>query len=172
MKPFGFMAFEPGPGVGGHCIPVDPYYLDWVAKKNNIKMSFIGLAGKINDYMPEWIIKKSINKKTIKHALIIGAAYKKNIDDMRESPALKFFEILEKKKIKVEYHDPFIPILKSRNLKKKYRSVSLKKIKKYDIIYLLTDHDNLDFNYIRKNSKFIIDTRNIYKENFNNVLKL
>ena len=171
-KPFGFMAFEPGPGVGGHCIPVDPYYLDWVAKKNNIKMSFIGLAGKINDYMPEWIIKKSINKKTIKHALIIGAAYKKNIDDMRESPALKFFEILEKKKIKVEYHDPFIPILKSRNLKKKYRSVSLKKIKKYDIIYLLTDHDNLDFNYIRKNSKFIIDTRNIYKENFNNVLKL
>ena len=171
-KPFGFMAFEPGPGVGGHCIPVDPYYLNWVAKKNNLKMSFIKLAGKINDNMPQWIINKSTLNKKIKKALIIGVAYKKNVDDIRESPALKFINILEKKKITVDYHDPYIPILKSRNLKNEYKSVSLQKINKYDVVYLLTNHDNLNLNYIKKNSKLIVDTRNMFKKNYKNILKL
>jgi UDP-N-acetyl-D-glucosamine dehydrogenase len=97
---------------------------------------------------------------------------KKNVDDIRESPALKFINILEKKKITVDYHDPYIPILKSRNLKNEYKSVSLQKINKYDVVYLLTNHDNLNLNYIKKNSKLIVDTRNMFKKNYKNILKL
>ena len=163
-KPFGFQAFYPGPGVGGHCIPVDPYYLQWVADKKKVNIKFIGLAGKINDMMPEWIIKETLKLKKIKNALILGVAYKKNIDDMRESPALEFINILTKKKIKTDYHDPYINYIKSRKLNKKFKSVSLKNINKYDVIFLITDHDCFNYNYILKNSKLIIDTRNKFKK--------
>lgn len=163
-KPFGFQAFDPGPGVGGHCIPVDPYYLQWVADKKKVNIKFIGLAGKINDMMPEWIIKETLKLKKIKNALILGVAYKKNIDDMRESPALEFINILTKKKIKTDYHDPYINYIKSRKLNKKFKSVSLKNINKYDVIFLITDHDCFNYNYILKNSKLIIDTRNKFKK--------
>ncbi len=171
-KPFGFKAFEPGPGVGGHCIPIDPYYLNWIAKKNKMKINFIGLAGKINDMMPNWIIKEALKNKLIKSALILGVAYKKNVDDMRESPALEFIKILSKKKIEVDYYDPYIKIIKTRKFKKNFKSINIKKIHKYDIVFLLTDHDNLDYDYIKKNAKLIIDTRNVYKKNSNKIIKL
>ena len=162
-KPFGFQAFYPGPGVGGHCIPVDPYYLSWIAKKNNIKSNFINLAGKINDMMPHWIIKESLKKRKIKKALLIGVTYKKNVDDIRESPSFDFINILRKKKIKVDYYDPYVKILKTRRLKKSLKCININKISDYDIIYIVTDHDCIDFKYIKKNAKLIVDTRNVYK---------
>ena len=171
-KPFGFKAFQPGPGVGGHCIPIDPYYLNWVAKKNKVKLNFIGLAGSINDKMPNWIINESLKNRSIKNALVLGVAYKKNVDDMRESPSLDFIKILSKRKIKVDYHDPYIKLIKTRKFKKTLKSVGLKKINKYDIVYLLTDHDVFDYDFIKKNSKLIIDTRNVYKMVSNKIIKL
>lgn len=162
-KPFGFQAFKPGPGVGGHCIPVDPYYLSWIAKKNNIKSNFINLAGQINDMMPHWIIKESLKNKKIKKALLIGVTYKKNVDDIRESPSLSFINILRKKNIKVDYYDPYVKILKSRRLKKSLKCINVNKIIDYDITYIITDHDCIDFKYIKKNAKFIVDTRNVFK---------
>ena len=172
-KPFGFKAFQPGPGVGGHCIPIDPYYLDWIAKKNNIKINFIGMAGKINDMMPKWIINNSLKNRNIKNALILGAAYKKNVDDMRESPALEFIKILLKKKIVVDYHDPYIKLIKTRKFTKILKSINIKKIKNYDIVYLLTDHDVFDYKFIKDNAKLIIDTRNSFKKEIKNkIIKL
>ena len=162
-KPFGFQAFKPGPGVGGHCIPVDPYYLSWIAKKNKIKSNFINLAGQINDMMPHWIIKESLKKRKIKKALLIGVTYKKNVDDIRQSPSLDFINILRKKKIKVDYYDPYIKILKSRRLKNSLKCINLSKISNYDIIYIVTDHDCIDFKYIKKNAKLIVDTRDVFK---------
>ena len=98
-KPFGFQAFYPGPGVGGHCIPIDPYYLSWVAKKNKIKTNFILHAGKTNSKMPRWIVSESFKKNNLKKVLIVGVAYKKDLDDTRESPAIDVIKILEKKKL-------------------------------------------------------------------------
>ncbi len=162
-KPFGFQAFQPGPGVGGHCIPIDPYYLSWVAKKNNLKSNFVDLAGKVNDEMPNWIIKESLKIKKIKKALIIGVAYKKNIDDVRESPALKFIKILNQKKIKINYFDPYIKKLKFKK-NKILKSVKLQNLKYYDIIYIITDHDCIDYKKIKNSAKLIIDTRNVFKK--------
>lgn len=172
-KPFGFKAFQPGPGVGGHCIPIDPYYLSWVGKKNSIKMNFIRLAGKVNDMMPKWIISESLKGRNIKKALILGVAYKKNVDDMRESPALEFIKIFQKKGIKVDYHDPYIKIIKTRKFKRTMKSIDLKKISNYDIVYLLTNHDIFNYSFIKHNAKFIIDTRNVYKSEIKNkIMKL
>lgn len=171
-KPFGFEPFQPGPGVGGHCIPVDPYYLSWVAKKNNLESNFVDLAGKVNDEMPKWIINESLKNKKIRSALIVGVAYKKNIDDIRESPSLDFIDLLLKKNIKVSYHDPFI---KKLNIEKniKLSSVNLKNIKKFDIVYIITDHDCIDYKKIKNNAKLIIDTRNVFKKEIKNkIIKL
>ena len=136
-------------------------------------MNFIGMAGKINDKMPEWIIGQSLKKRQIKSALVLGVAYKKNVDDMRESPALEFIKILSKKKIKVDYHDPYVKLVKTRKFKKTLKSVDIKKINDYDIVYLLTDHDIFDFKFIKDKSKLIVDTRNVYKtEITNKIIKL
>jgi len=173
-KPFGFQAFYPGPGVGGHCIPVDPYYLYWIAKKNKIKTNLIYDAGRINSYMPKWIISKSLFGRNIKKVLIVGVAYKKDLDDTREAPAINFINILRQKKIKVEYHDPNIKFLISRKLKKIYKSAKItsKSIQKYDCVIIVTDHSNIDYNLIKKNANFIVDTRNVYKKNSKKILKL
>ncbi|MDC3043620.1 nucleotide sugar dehydrogenase [Candidatus Pelagibacter sp.] len=175
-KPFGFQAFYPGPGVGGHCIPIDPYYLSWVAKKNKIKTNFIFHAGKTNSKMPRWIVRESLKKNNIKKALIIGVAYKKDLDDTRESPSIDVIKILEKKKIIVDFFDPNVKYLKSRKLnkdKKSKMSLNSSMLRKYDAVYILTDHSNVDYKLIQKNSKLIIDTRNVYsKENEKKILKL
>ena len=169
-KPFGFQAFEPGPGVGGHCIPVDPYYLQWVADKKKVNLKFIGLAGRINDMMPDWIIKETFKIKKIKKALILGVAYKKNVDDMRESPALDFIKILKTKKIITDYNDPYIKEIKSRKFNYKIKSSNLENLSKYDVVFLITDHDCYDYKKILKKSKLLIDTRNRYKKEIKNKL--
>jgi UDP-N-acetyl-D-glucosamine dehydrogenase len=182
-KPFGFSKFLPGPGLGGHCIPIDPFYLSWKAKKYNIDTKFINLAGKINRSMPAWVIggisdfykkkRKTLMKKKI---LILGVAYKKNINDTRESPAFEIIKILKQKyKAAVEYHDPFVPVVKNlRNYDISMQSVKIspKKIKEFDIVILVTDHDNLDYNFLKKHSNLLVDTRGIFKKNYPNVISL
>ena len=173
-KPFGFQAFYPGPGVGGHCIPVDPYYLSWIANKKKIKTDLIYHAGKINSKMPGWVISEILKKKKIKKVLIIGVAYKKELDDTRESPSIEFIKILKNKKIKVDYHDPYVKKLKSRKLDRIYISKKINSniIKKYDCVIILTNHSNINYKIIKKYSKFIVDTRNVYKKETDKILKL
>ena len=173
-KPFGFQPFYPGPGVGGHCIPVDPYYLSWVAKKNKIKTNLIYQAGKINSMMPNWIISNIIKGRNIKKVLIIGVAYKNDVDDTRESPAIDFIRELSKKKIHVDFFDPNVKILKSRKLKKTYRSknINSKILKKYSCVIILANHSDVNYNLINKYSNLIIDTRNVYKNETDKIIKL
>ena len=173
-KPFGFQAFYPGPGVGGHCIPVDPYYLSWIASKFKIKSNLIYHAGKVNSSMPKWILSKFKSFKDIKKILIVGVAYKKDLDDTRESPAVEFIKILRNKKIKVDYFDPFVKQLKSRKLFKTLNSIKLSasKLKEYSCVIIITNHSNINYNLIKKYSRLIIDTRDIYKKKSNKILKL
>ncbi len=182
-KPFGFSKFLPGPGLGGHCIPIDPFYLSWKAKKYNIDTKFINLAGKINRSMPAWVIKEISDfykkkRKTLvkKKILILGVAYKKNINDTRESPAFEIIKILKQKyKAAVEYHDPFVPVVKNlRNYDISMQSIKISpnKIKEFDIVILVTDHDNLDYNSLKKHSKLLVDTRGFFKKNYPNIISL
>ena len=168
-KNFGFQKFLPGPGLGGHCIPIDPFYLSWISKKKGYEPKFIKLAGVINSKIPNWTIKQILNyfknKNNIK-ILLIGVSYKKNTDDDRESPTFEFMKILDKKNISFDYHDPFFPKLrKGRNNKKNKVSIKLSKknLNKYSAAVLLTDHDNLNYEIIAKNSKLIFDTRGKFK---------
>jgi len=172
-KPFGFNAFYPGPGLGGHCIPIDPFYLSWKAKEFDISTKFIELAGEINTYQPYYVVEKLIdvlntNGRSLKDSkiLIVGIAYKKNVDDLRESPSLKLIEILNKKYAKVDYYDPYIPeIPKTRKYDFDLKSISLTEntLSKYDVILLSTDHDNLDYEMIHRSANLILDTRNIFE---------
>ena len=173
-KPFGFQPFYPGPGVGGHCIPVDPYYLSWVAKKNKIKTNLIYQAGKINSMMPNWIISNIMKGRNIRKVLIIGVAYKNDVDDTRESPAIDFIKYLSKKKIHVDFFDPNVKILKSRKLKKNYYSKKINSeiLKKYNCVIILANHSNINYNLINKYSNLIIDTRNVYKNEKDKIIKL
>lgn len=177
-KNFGFQKFLPGPGLGGHCIPIDPFYLSWISKKRGYDPKFIKLSGVINSKIPQWTLNKilkKINDVKIKKVLLLGISYKKNIDDDRESPSFKFIEILNKKRIKFDYSDPFFPkIRKGRNISQVKYSINLTKenIKKYSAVILLTDHDNYDYKLIANHSKLIFDTRGkfkntIYKKNKN-----
>lgn len=164
-KPFGFNAFYPGPGLGGHCIPIDPLFLTWIAKKKRLSTKFISLSNKINREMPNYIYKNflSIKKKLKKFSiLIVGVAYKKNIDDARESPALRFIDLLTKDKIKFKYYDPYIKKLKYRSKIIKSSKLNFLKKTKNCISIIITDHDNIDFKLIKKHSRFIIDTRGKY----------
>lgn len=173
-KPFGFQAFYPGPGLGGHCIPIDPFYLTWKAREFEINTKFIELAGEINTNMPYYVIekagevlnkvKKSLNGSKV---LILGASYKKDIDDMRESPSLKLIEILRDKGAKVDYNDPYVPKLpKTRKYNFDMKSVTIDKktLSKYDLILLSTDHSDYDYKFIAENSKLILDTRNAFEK--------
>lgn len=171
-KPFGFKPFYPGPGLGGHCIPIDPFYLTWKAREFEINTKFIELAGEINTYQPYYVVartleimnelNKVLNKSKV---LILGAAYKKDIDDMRESPTLKLIEIFEEKGAQVDYSDPYIPKLPAtRKYQYDMDSVELteENIKSYDLLVLSTDHSNFDYAMIEKNAAVIIDTRNAF----------
>lgn len=172
-KPFGFQAFYPGPGLGGHCIPIDPFYLTWKAREFEISTKFIELAGEINTFMPYYVVekagevlnkyKKSLNGSKV---LILGASYKKDIDDMRESPSLKLIEILREKGAKVDYNDPYVPKLpKTRKYEYDMESVELSKknLAKYDLVLLSTDHTDYNYKFITTNSKLILDTRNAFE---------
>jgi UDP-N-acetyl-D-glucosamine dehydrogenase len=171
-KPFGFNAFYPGPGLGGHCIPIDPFYLTWKAREYDISTKFIELAGEINTFQPYYVVDRAIYalnkmKKPITGAkvLILGAAYKKDIDDMRESPSLKLIEILRDRGAVVDYNDPYVPKLyKTRKYAYDMHSVDLtaSNLKKYDILVLSTDHSNYDYKFIADNAKLIVDSRNAF----------
>ena len=180
-KPFGFVPYYPGPGLGGHCIPIDPYYLTWKAREYGMNTRFIELAGEINRAMPDWVISKvtdALNDrgKSIKgcKALILGIAYKKNVDDMRESPAIELMELLQEKGAVIAYSDPHVPIfLKMRKHYFDLSSVPLtaETIADYDFILLATNHDAFDYTLIQKHAKLIIDTRGVYIMPSKNVVK-
>jgi UDP-N-acetyl-D-glucosamine dehydrogenase len=181
-KPFGFQAFYPGPGLGGHCIPIDPFYLTWKAKEYDINTKFIELAGEINTYMPYYVINKTIevlNKfnKSIFNSkvLILGLAYKKDVDDARESPALKVIDILENNyNCIVDYNDPYIPKspkFRKYNILKESVELTEQNLKKYDVVIIITDHSVYDPDFIAENSNLVIDTRNLIKKNYPNVFK-
>jgi UDP-N-acetyl-D-glucosamine dehydrogenase len=173
-KPFGFMPFYPGPGLGGHCIPIDPFYLTWKAREYGMPTRFIELAGEINTHMPYWVVQRTgealnEHKKSIKGSkvLILGAAYKKDVDDVRESPTLKLIEILEDKGAKVDYNDPYIPKMPHvRKYRYEMKSVPLTpaNLKKYDVVLISTDHSSYDYQKIVTHAKLVIDTRNATKE--------
>ena len=169
-KPFGYMKFYPGPGLGGHCIPVDPHYLSWKLKSLDYRARFIELAGDINSEMPEFVInkiteslnkhKKSVNGSKI---LLIGVSYKKDVGDIRESPTFDILNILEKKGAFVYYHDPLVSgfVLNENEYKSKPLNESL--LKKMDCAVIVTDHSNVNYKLILDKSKIIVDTRNVYK---------
>ncbi len=170
-KPFGFQTFYPGPGYGGHCIPIDPFILAWKAKKSGADAKFINLSGLINEKMPKIIADKVFNySKKIKNKkiFIVGVSYKKNVDDMRESPSLKIMELLKKKNLKIEYHDPYInkiPPLRNYKINKISKKLTKKNLKN-KIILLVTDHDKLNYQFLKKNSEVIFDCRGRYKNSF------
>ena len=182
-KPFGFKAFYPGPGLGGHCIPIDPYLLTWKAKQYDINTKFIELSADINNSMPNYIVEKinsALNSQgnnfLNSKILIIGAAYKKNVNDVRESPAIKIIENLFSKKANIFYHDDFIKRIKIQINKKNYslrkkthylKSIELtkKNLKSMDIVCLVTDHDYINYDIIRSSSKMIVDCRGKFKKN-------
>ena len=173
-KPFGFMPFYPGPGLGGHCIPIDPFYLTWKAREFDISTRFIELAGEVNTDMPYYVVQKlseALNKfsKSINGSkvLILGMSYKKNIDDLRESPSLKLMDILYEKGATVDYNDPYIPELwHTRKYQFKNKSVDLtpENLQKFDAILVSTDHSDYDWDTIVEHSKIVVDTRNATKD--------
>ena len=174
-KPFGFTPFYPGPGLGGHCIPIDPFYLTWKAKQVEVETHFIELAGKINTAMPAYVVQKAgevlktIGGKSIKgsNILVLGLAYKKNVDDTRESPSLVIINMLLNKGADVQYSDPYLPKSpKARKFNFDLKSIKLSKktIKDFDLILLVTDHDCFDYELIERESKLIIDARGRFKK--------
>lgn len=180
-KPFGFVAYRPGPGIGGHCIPIDPFYLTWKAREYGVRTHFIELAGEINSSMPEWVLnkitkalnqqEKSINGSKV---LVLGISYKKNIDDMRESPSVFLMEKIRDEGAVLDYSDPHVPVFpKMREHSFNLKSVELSPavIGSYDCIVLTTDHDKFDYDMIQKNAKLIVDTRGKYRKVFSNVVK-
>lgn len=180
-KPFGFVAYKPGPGLGGHCIPIDPYYLTWKAREYGIHTRFIELAGEVNTAMPSYVVKKiaqclNEKQKTINGAkiLILGIAYKKNVDDMRESPAVEIMEKLRRRGAQLSYSDPHVPKFpKMREHSFDLESVALTEdsLKSFDLVVLTTDHEKFDYDLILKNSVKIIDTRGKFKEKSQKIIK-
>ena len=169
-KPFGFQAFYPGPGLGGHCIPIDPYYLTWKAKEYDFSTRFIELSGEINTSMPYYVIDKvadALNQRgrsiSSSRILVLGLAYKKDVDDTRESPSLKLIDLLMKRGARVDYNDPHVPrTVKMRKYDFRMRSVPLteENLGRYDCVIIATDHSDYDYDFIVRNSSLVVDTRN------------
>lgn len=165
-KPFGFMRFYPGPGLGGHCIPIDPHYLSWKLKTLEYNARFIELAGEVNSSMPMVVVERVVDalnehKKAVNGArvLVLGVAYKKNIDDVRESPALDIMDVLSRKGAHISFHDPFVPALRVVS-GGELRSVSFDNLGAYDCVVIITDHDTIDYKRLMNEAKIVVDTRN------------
>ncbi len=180
-KPFGYTPFYPGPGLGGHCIPIDPFYLTWKAREYGIHTKFIELAGEINTAMPDWVITKvadALNQraKPLQGAkvLLLGIAYKKNVDDMRESPALELMKLLQKKGAEISYSDPYvakIPKMRKYSFDLESVELSTEKLCESDCVLIVTDHDEFDYEHIAAKAPLVIDTRGVYRKNLANVIK-
>jgi UDP-N-acetyl-D-glucosamine dehydrogenase len=172
-KPFGFMPFYPGPGLGGHCIPIDPFYLTWKAREFGLSTRFIELAGEVNTSMPRYVIERTAealnsHKKAMNgsNVLVLGLAYKKNVDDQRESPSLTLIEMLQERGAHVSYHDPYVPQthkMREHNLDMASVELSDETLKSSDAVLISTDHDNVDYNRICELAPLVIDTRNATK---------
>jgi UDP-N-acetyl-D-glucosamine dehydrogenase len=174
-KPFGFMPFYPGPGLGGHCIPVDPFYLTWKAREYEFSTRFIELAGEINWQMPHHVVERTMDAlneqgKALRGArvLILGLAYKKNIDDLRESPSIRLIELFREKGASVQYHDPYCPKMKQMRHQAEsmleMESVPLEQgVAEADVVVIATDHDGVDYQKLVRDAKLVIDTRNATK---------
>ncbi len=169
-KPYGFQAFYPGPGIGGHCIPLDPFYLTWKAREYDYHTRLIELSGEINQYMPQYVVervyrilnryKKPLNGSRI---LILGVAYKQDVGDYRESPALKVIELLEEEGVKVQYSDPYVTDFTNRG--KEYKSMELSKetLSQADLTVIITSHKSVDYQFVQANTPYVFDTRNAMK---------
>ena len=182
-KPFGFMPFYPGPGLGGHCIPIDPFYLSWKAKQNGFDPRFIELAGHINGGMPHVVVdkislalngqRKALNGSRV---LVIGVAYKKNIDDIRESPSLDVMGLLAQKGVQLSYHDPFVPTLAAGAWPGGFALTSTvltpSVLAGFDCVAILTDHQGIDYGALVSGSALRLDTRNAIKERHAHVVRL
>jgi UDP-N-acetyl-D-glucosamine dehydrogenase len=170
-KPFGFMPFYPGPGVGGHCIPIDPYYLSWKAREYDFHTVFIELSARINEEMPYFVVNKTIevlsqsgvcpNKAKV---LLLGMAFKRDISDLRDSPAIKVYGIIKPRVKAVDYHDPHVPEFMIDGHKLKSIELNKRSIRKYDIVVILTDHSAYDYDFITENARLIVDTRNAVED--------
>jgi UDP-N-acetyl-D-glucosamine dehydrogenase len=170
-KPFGFHPFYPGPGLGGHCIPIDPFYLSWKAKEYDFNTRFIELAGEVNGAMPEFVaqtVGKALNqrKKAMNGSriLILGMAYKKDIDDLRESPSLAIIELLRHEGAEVLYNDPYFPTVgRGRHYNLNMTCTPLEKLEQYDCVLIVTDHSDYDYKEIVRTSQLVVDSRNATK---------
>jgi UDP-N-acetyl-D-glucosamine dehydrogenase len=171
-KPFGFMPFYPGPGLGGHCIPIDPHYLSWKLKSLNYYARFIELAGEINSNMPEWVVAritamlnkrfaKALNKSTV---VVLGVAYKRDIKDMRESPALDVMKLLEDRGARVLYNDPHVSSFEWGGARKRSSKLTKELLKRADLVVIATDHSSYDYQWVVDNAKAVFDTRNATKK--------
>lgn len=180
-KPFGFTAYYPGPGLGGHCIPIDPFYLTWKAREYGLSTHFIELAGEINRDMPQWVVTKIVEALNARHKslkgsriLALGIAYKRDVDDMRESPSVLVMENLEERGAVIDYSDPNVPVFpKMREHHFDLRSVTLtpETLASYDCVVLLTDHSDFDYDMILEHAQLIVDTRGKYRQVRDKVLK-
>ncbi len=180
-KPFGFVPYYPGPGLGGHCIPIDPFYLTWKSKEYGIHTRFIELAGEINTHMPEWVVNKTalaLNErgKAVKNSkiLILGITYKKNIDDMRESPAVNIMELLMERGANIAYSDPYFPTfpkMREHDLDLQGVQLTPKTLSAYDCVVITTAHDTFDYQMISQHAPLIIDTRGVYKSLNGNIIR-
>tara|TARA_Y100000294_G_scaffold61013_1_gene57814 strand:+ start:1821 stop:3143 length:1323 start_codon:yes stop_codon:yes gene_type:complete len=179
-KPFGFMKFTPGPGLGGHCIPIDPHYLSWKLKMLDYNARFIELAGEINTSMPLHmvdLVREGLNRKrkaiSGSQILVIGVAYKKNVNDVRESPALDVMKLLENDGAELSFYDPYVPFVGlNGNRMMGMETLSKETLNNSDAIVIMTDHDQIDFQFVVENGNLIIDSRNVIKMNHSHVIKL
>jgi UDP-N-acetyl-D-glucosamine dehydrogenase len=180
-KPFGFVPYWPGPGLGGHCIPIDPFYLTWKAREYGLHTRFIELAGEINRAMPEWVVGKvtdalNARGKALKgsRCLVLGVAYKKNVDDMRESPAVELMELLAARGARVDYSDPHVPVfprMRQHHFELKSVLLTAESVAGFDVVLLATDHKAFDYEMIKKHARLIVDTRGVYLSAEANVVK-
>ena len=180
-KPFGFTAYYPGPGLGGHCIPIDPFYLTWKAREYGLNTRFIELSGEVNRGMPEYVIGKLMDGlndagKALKNSrvLVLGIAYKKNVDDMRESPAVEIMELIQAKGAKVAYSDPHVPVfpkMREHSFKLSSEPLTAENLATFDAVLLATDHDRFDYELIKQHARLIIDSRGKYREPAEHIVK-
>lgn len=179
-KPFGFVPYYPGPGLGGHCIPIDPFYLTWKAREYGLHTRFIELAGDINSHMPHWVVQKAADAlnnagKAVRGAriLIIGIAYKKDVDDLRESPALELMDLLEERGADVDYHDPLIPRiprLRRGEYDKISAPITAESLQGYDLVLIATNHSAVDYALLKSHARLIVDTRGQYRRGGANIV--
>lgn len=180
-KPFGFTPYQPGPGLGGHCIPIDPFYLTWKAREFGLHTRFIELAGEINNRMPEWVIGKVMEalnerRKPLRgsRVLVLGIAYKKNVDDARESPSSVILELLRDKGADFAYSDPYFPRfpeMREHTFDLESAPLTPETLREYDCVILVTNHDSFDYEMILANSDLIVDTRGVYRQESPNVVR-